>query len=118
MSPDIVWQMQREGKLRIETAPGTDYAYVALNLRDPILQRVEVRQAIGYAIDRDAIVKYLRRGLRRDRRSESCRRCRGRFGARCSNFRYDPAEAKRLLDARRAIRIRTATVRGRGWRSR
>ena len=38
-------------------APGTDYAYIGVNLKDPILQRLEVRQAIGYAIDREAIVE-------------------------------------------------------------
>src|SRR5215212_7737296 len=63
VAPDIVWQMQREGKLQIATGPGTDYAYIGLNLKDPLLQRIEVRKAIGYAIDREAIVKYLRRGF-------------------------------------------------------
>ena len=96
--PDIVWQMQREGKLRIETAPGTDYAYVALNLRDRILQSVEVRQALGYAIDREAIVKYLRRGFATPAvgilppMSWAFRRD-------VFEFRHDPAEARRLLDA-------------------
>ena len=32
-------------------------------MRDPILKDVRVRHAIGYAIDRQAIVDYLRRGL-------------------------------------------------------
>jgi peptide/nickel transport system substrate-binding protein len=96
--PDIVWQMQREGKLRTETAPGTDYAYIALNLKDPILQRVEVRQALGYAIDREAIVKYLRRGFAAPAvgvlppMSWAFRRD-------VFQFRHDPAEAARLLDA-------------------
>ena len=98
VTPDIVWQMQREGKLRIATAQGTDYAYLALNLRDPILQRVEVRQAIGYAIDREAIVKYLRRGFAAPAvgilppMSWAFRRD-------VFEFRHDPAEARRLLDA-------------------
>ena len=98
VTPDIVWQMQREGKLRVETAPGTDYAYIALNLRDPLLQRLEVRQALGYAIDRDAIVKYLRRGFAAPAvgilppMSWAFRR-------EVFDFRYDSAEAKRLLDA-------------------
>jgi peptide/nickel transport system substrate-binding protein len=96
--PDIVWQMQREGKLKIESAAGSDYAYVALNLRDPILQRVEVRQAIGYAIDRDAIVKYLRRGFAATAVG-IVPPMSWAFQRDVFNFRYDPAEAKRLLDA-------------------
>ena len=63
LSPDIVWQLGAEGRLRRVTADGTDYAYVGLNLRHPALARPEVRQAIGFAVDRDAIVGHLRRGL-------------------------------------------------------
>src|SRR4051794_30434486 len=54
LSPDIVWQLQREGRVQVETAPGTDYVYIGLNLSDPILNHPEVRKAIGFAIDRDA----------------------------------------------------------------
>ena len=96
--PDIVWQMQREGKLRIETAPGTDYAYVALNLKDPILQRLDVRRALGYAIDREAIVKYLRRGFAAPAVGVLPPMS-WAFRADVFQFRHDPAEAARLLDA-------------------
>jgi peptide/nickel transport system substrate-binding protein len=98
VAPDIVWQMQREGKLQIATGPGTDYAYIGLNLKDPLLQRIELRKAIGFAIDRDAIVKYLRRGFASPAvgivppMSWAFRR-------EVFDFRYDPAEATRLLDA-------------------
>jgi peptide/nickel transport system substrate-binding protein len=98
ITPDIVWQMQREGKLRIETAPGTDYAYIALNLKDPVLQRVEVRQALGYAIDREAIVKYLRRGFAAPAVG-ILPPMSWAFQRDVFAFRHDPAEAKRLLDA-------------------
>jgi peptide/nickel transport system substrate-binding protein len=63
LAPDLVWQLRVEGKLRVETAPGSDYAYIGLNLRDPVLKHPDVRRAIGYAVDREAIVKYLRRGF-------------------------------------------------------
>jgi peptide/nickel transport system substrate-binding protein len=63
LAPDIVAQLQDEGRLSVVTAPGTDYAYMGMNLRDPILGRVEVRRALGHAIDREAIVRHLRRGL-------------------------------------------------------
>ncbi len=63
LSPDTVEQLREDGSVQIAEAPGTDYAYVGLNLRDPVLSDRRVRHAIGYAIDRDAIVKHLRRGL-------------------------------------------------------
>lgn len=61
LAPDIVWQLGEERQFGIATAAGTDYAYIGLNQRDPLLQHVAVRRAIGYAIDRESIVKYLRR---------------------------------------------------------
>jgi peptide/nickel transport system substrate-binding protein len=98
VAPDIVWQMQREGKLQIATGPGSDYAYIGLNLRDPLLRRIEVRKAIGYAIDRDAIVKYLRRGFATTAVG-IVPPMSWAFQPDVFDFRYDPAEAKRLLDA-------------------
>jgi peptide/nickel transport system substrate-binding protein len=98
VAPDIVWQMQREGKLQIATGPGSDYAYIGLNLRDPVLRRIEVRKAIGYAIDRDAIVKYLRRGYA-STAVGIVPPMSWAFQRDVFDFRYDPAEATRLLDA-------------------
>ncbi len=96
--PDIVAQLQKEGRLKVVTAPGTDYAYMGMNLRDPILAHPDVRKAIGFAIDREAIVRYLRRGLASVAVGivppMSWAFERARF-----EFRYDPAEARRLLDA-------------------
>ncbi len=97
VAPDIVWQMQREGALRIATGPGTDYAYIGLNLRDPLLQRLEVRRAIGYAIDREAIVKYLRRGYA-STAVGIVPPMSWAFQREVFDFTFDPAQAARLLD--------------------
>lgn len=96
--PDIVWQMQREGKLGVETGAGSDYAYIGLNQDDPILRKLEVRQAIGYAIDRDAIVKYLRRGFATTAVG-IVPPMSWAFTRDVFDFTFDPAHAKRLLDA-------------------
>lgn len=63
LSPDIVDGLRQEPHLRVSTAPGTDFAYLGFNLRDPLLQDRRIRLAVGYAIDQGAIVNYLRRGL-------------------------------------------------------
>ena len=65
LSPDVVHQLAEEKAVTIAEAPGTDYAYVGVNMRDPILKDRRVRHALGYAIDRQAIVDHLRRGLAR-----------------------------------------------------
>jgi peptide/nickel transport system substrate-binding protein len=65
LAPDLVHGLEAKGLVNIVTAPGTDYAYVGFNLRDPILADRRVRHAIGYALDTDAIIQHLRRGLAR-----------------------------------------------------
>lgn len=63
LAPDIVYQMRQDPHLRVVEAPGVDYQYIGLNLQDPILRDVRVRRALAFAVDRDAIVEHLRRGL-------------------------------------------------------
>ena len=63
IAPDIVRTLQREGRVQVVTAPGLDYAYVGMNLRDPLLRDVRVRRALGLAVDTSAIIEHLRRGL-------------------------------------------------------
>ena len=42
--------------------PGSVWQYLAFNLKDPILSKVEVRRAIAHAINRQRIVQDLMRG--------------------------------------------------------
>ena len=98
LAPDVVWQLREEGRLQVVTAKGTDYAYIGLNQRDPILKHVEVRKAIGFAIDREAIVKYLRRGLA-ETAVGIVPPMSWAFERNVFDFTYDPAQARRLLDA-------------------
>jgi peptide/nickel transport system substrate-binding protein len=97
LSPDIAWQLRREGNLQVASAPGTDYAYIGLNLRDPVLANRSVRRAIGFAIDRDAIVEHLRRGYATTALG-IVPPMSWAFERNVFDFRHDPAEAKRLLD--------------------
>lgn len=97
VAPDIVSQLVKEGRLKLVTAPGTDYAYMGMNLRDPILSHVGVRRAIGLAIDRDAIVEHLRRGLATPAVG-IVPPMSWAFAREVFTFRHDPAAATRLLD--------------------
>lgn len=63
LSADVVEALRKEPSLAVTTELGTDYAYLGFNLRDPLLQDRRLRQAVGFAIDRQAIADYLRRGL-------------------------------------------------------
>ena len=97
LPPDIVWQLEANPKLQVVTAPGTDYAYVAINMRDPILKDVRVRRALAYAIDRGAIVEYLRRGLA-TAAIGILPPMAWAFETHVPPFAYDPAHARALLD--------------------
>lgn len=97
LSPDIAFQLRTEGHLGVHEAPGTDYAYIGLNQRDAVLQHAGVRRAIGYAVDRDAIVKYLRRGFATVAVG-IVPPMSWAFEKNVFDFTHDPAEARRLLD--------------------
>ncbi|MGH9668720.1 MAG: ABC transporter substrate-binding protein [Terriglobales bacterium] len=62
---DTVAELRREGSLAVEQSPGTIYAYLAFNLRDPVLKDIRVRQALAYAIDRRPLLHYLWRDMAR-----------------------------------------------------
>jgi peptide/nickel transport system substrate-binding protein len=94
--PDIVYELEREG-LALSKNAGLDYQYLAFNFRDPILKDVRVRQAIGYAIDRESIVQYLRRGLATTAIG-IVPPSNWAFEPNVFVFDYDPDHARKLLD--------------------
>jgi peptide/nickel transport system substrate-binding protein len=90
-------QLEREPTLHTAHSPGTDYQYLGVNLRDPILKELKVRQALVYAIDYEAIIEHLRRGLAYPAVG-MIPRVAWSFEPDVFAFTYDPAQAKRLLD--------------------
>ena len=97
LAADIVYQLEQDPDLQVVESPGTDYQYVGVNLRDPLLQDVRVRQALGYAIDRQAIIQYLRRGLATPA-AGILPPVSWAFEPDVFTFAYDPAKARALLD--------------------
>ena len=94
--PDIASQLQEDG-LTITQGEGVDYAYIGMNMRDPVLSDKRVRHAIGYAIDRQAIIDYLRRGLATPAVGVLSPLA-WAFEPDVHQFNYDLPRAKRLLD--------------------
>jgi peptide/nickel transport system substrate-binding protein len=97
LPPDMVSQLERDPHLQAPRSPGVDYQYMGLNLRDPVLKDVRVRQAIGYAIDRQAIVDYLRRGMAIPA-TGILPPTSWAFDPGAFTFAYDPVKARTLLD--------------------
>jgi peptide/nickel transport system substrate-binding protein len=94
---DIVHQLSREGEFHVEPSPGLDFSYIGFNMRDPALADRRVRHAIGYAIDREAIIRYMRRGLARPASGLLPDQA-WAFEPDVHRFTYDPDRARRLLD--------------------
>ena len=97
LPPDIVHQLTQDGAFRVEPSPGLDFSYIGFNMRDPVLGDRRVRHAIGYAIDRDAIIKYMRRGLARPASGLIPDQA-WAYEPSVHRFTYDPELAMRLLD--------------------
>ena len=107
---DTVLTLKRSSNLEVLTAPGTVLAYLAFNMRDPILKNEQVRQALAYALDRRPIIEYLNRGFARPANSvlppESWA-----YDGNVPGYNYDPSRARQLLDqagypARNGVRFR------------
>src|SRR5436305_3146426 len=98
LTPDMELTLQHEPALRIMRGPGTRLAYMAFNLRDPILKDVRVRQAIAYALDRGPLIHYLWRDSVRLAASvlppESWA-----YDPDVQQYLHDPEKARQLLEA-------------------
>jgi peptide/nickel transport system substrate-binding protein len=98
LAPDMVPVLARQPGLDVTEQPGTIYSYVAFNLEDPVLAQREVRQALAYATDRQAIITYLLRSQARIANSLLPPN-HWAYEADVPHYDYDPARAKQLLDA-------------------
>jgi len=97
MSPDIVHGLEERGDVIVKRAPGLDFSYIGINMQDAVLKDRRVRYAIGYAINREAIIKYLRRDLARPAFG-LVPPSGWAFEPDVFTFSYDPARAMALLD--------------------
>ncbi len=83
--------------LAIEEVPGTEVQYLGLNLRDPLLKDVRVRQAIACAIDRNLIIRTLLLGKAQPADS-LLPASHWAWTGDVPKYPYDPARAAQLLD--------------------
>jgi peptide/nickel transport system substrate-binding protein len=98
LTPDTVVTLARDPNLQVERGPGTRLAYLAFNLRDPILKDVRVRMAIAYALDRRPMIEYLWRGEAEPANSILPTQS-WAYNGDVHTYPHDPEKAKQLLDA-------------------
>lgn len=93
---EFVHYLEGRPGIRIERRPGSNFSYIGFNMRDPALSHLRVRQAIAYAINREAIIKHLLGG---DTRLAGGLLPPGHWAGNphLDGYPYDPARARRLL---------------------
>jgi len=95
---DQVDQFKKDSNFKVLTSHGGAYQYIAFNLKDPILAKKEVRQALAYAIDRNRIIRDLLHGYG----TVADTMFPPGHWARAENlpsYPFDPNKAKQMLDA-------------------
>jgi peptide/nickel transport system substrate-binding protein len=97
LTADTVVALRSDPGLEVMQAPGTIYAYLAMNLRDPVLKDVRVRQALAYAIDVKPIIRYLLRNQAQPAFSILPPE-HWAYDGDVERYPYDPAKARRILD--------------------
>jgi len=65
LAPDMIPVLEKLPELAVTRHPGTNFTYLGFNVQDPALAHQEVRQALAFATDREALIRYLLHGQAR-----------------------------------------------------
>jgi len=95
--PVTVEGLQKVEGLKVELVEGTNIAHLGVNLQDPILGDRRIRQALAFAIDREAIIRDVLRGQARVANSV-LPIAQWAYEPNVASYPYDPERATRLLD--------------------
>ncbi|MBS1792695.1 MAG: ABC transporter substrate-binding protein [Acidobacteria bacterium] len=97
LSPEQLKELERSSKLSVRYFPGSNIQYIGFNTKAAPFNKVKVRQAVGYAIDREKIIGELLNDQTRPAASILPENS-WAFAAG-TKYVYDPAKARRLLKA-------------------
>ena len=95
LSPDSLKSLEQNPNLKVQQFKGSNIQYLGFNTQSEVLKNVKIRQAIGFAIDREKIISELLFGQAAIAYSvlpeESWAYNAG------TKYGYDPAKAKQLI---------------------
>lgn len=77
--------------------PGSSYAYIGLNCGRPPLDRADVRRALAFAVDREALIRYVMRGFARPASGLLCPD-NWAYCGEVASYPHDPDRARAILD--------------------
>lgn len=93
--PHRIGDFKANKNVTVTTGPATRMVWIGFNTNDKVLQNVKLRQAIGHAINRDEIVKYVVEGLAINAH-QIVPGIIEEYDEKY-NFEYNPKKAKKLL---------------------
>jgi peptide/nickel transport system substrate-binding protein len=59
LPPELVKYVSNQADLTVKSNQGVNFSYLGLNMQDPVLKQLKVRQAIAHAIDTNAIIQQM-----------------------------------------------------------
>jgi peptide/nickel transport system substrate-binding protein len=62
LAPELIGFLRGRDEVRVEKAPGVNFSYLGFNLDDPLTDKLQVRQALAHALDREEILRHLFQG--------------------------------------------------------
>jgi len=98
LSPDMVPVLARRAELGVSERAGTNLNYLGFNMEDEIVGKREVRQALAFATDREALIRYLLHGQARIA-TGILPPNHWAYEANVTQYSLDTARAEALLDA-------------------
>jgi len=114
--PITVESLRSAEGLKVDTINGTNVTHLGVNLEDPILKDRRVRQALAYAIDRDAIIRDVLHGQAHPAYS-ILPVSQWAYESGIEKYPYNPERAKQLLDEaglpgqpRARLSLKTSTI--------
>lgn len=90
-----VERLRKNKDIALTIQPGMRVMYMAMNGLDPILKDVKIRQAINYAVDREAICRNILKGFATPIDSPMAFAVNGY--AAVEGYKYDPDKARALI---------------------
>lgn len=96
LPPEIIGWLDKKKSVAIKKKRGDTFTYIGFNLEDTTTGNRLVRKAIAHAIDRDAIIKYIKGGAARKAGTLLATE---HWASRADlvGVQYDPQESQRLL---------------------
>lgn len=97
LPPELVKHLQNQPEIKVKTTAGANFSYLGLNMQDATLQNLKVRQAIAYAIDREAIIRQVMVQQSRVASSILPPEHYTNANTHLQTYHYNPKRAKQLL---------------------